>query len=55
MTTYNVIQIGSQREVLVGTVEASDEQEAIYNAVQEFGNSGEFSESDFRVEVKSNG
>ena len=39
-TQYDVIELGSQREVLIGTVFAADAEEAAYLAEQEYGEDG---------------
>ena len=52
MTIYNVIQIGSQREVLVGTVDATDTEDAQMKAYDQYGdeNDRDASYDSFRVE-----
>lgn len=55
MTTFNVIQIGTQREVLVGTVDAADTDEAQMKAYQAYGDSDDkdLGYDSFRVETKA--
>ena len=53
MPKYNVIQRGSQREVLIGTVDAKNAESAETKAYQEYSSEDDVDYNDFRVESVS--
>lgn len=52
MKTWNVVFVGSQREVLIGTVKAKSTEDAVWKAHNKYNRGGKYDESAIRVELK---
>lgn len=53
MKTWNVIYVGSQREMVIGTVKARTAEDAGWTAHNKYNRGGKYDENAIRVEIKN--